>query len=78
MGNTFIPSMLTDKGLDVGIASTVLSIAVTLLAKHPAGMLYIMVNLKVINTLIDEDHQITALVATLKNLAAILFQNVAG
>ena len=28
MSNTFIPSMLTDKGLDVGITSTVLSIAV--------------------------------------------------
>ena len=129
MGNIFIPSMLTDKGLDVGVASTVLSIAVfceaplvlfsyrfmdkipnkilllismsmvciqcavygfnlpmpiiilvTLIAKHPAGMLYIMVNLKVVNTLIDEKQQITALafVATLKNLAAILFQNLAG
>lgn len=129
MGNTFIPSMLTDKGLDVGIASMVLSIAVfceaplvllsyrfmdklsnktllfaamgllcvqcavygfdlpmpfilliTLLAKHPSGMLYIMVNIKVINTLIDEEQQITALafVATIKNLSAILFQNIAG
>ncbi len=129
MGNTFIPAMLTYKGLDVGIASTILSAAVfceaplvllsyrfmdkisnkvllsvsmglvciqcavygfnlpmpfviltTLLAKHPATMLYIMVNLKVINTLIDEKQQITALalVATLKNLAAIVFQNIAG
>ena len=129
MSNVFIPSMLTDKGLDVEIASMVLSVAVfceaplvffanrfmdkianktllltaigllcmqcavyafhlpmpfiilaTLIAKHPAGMLYIMVNLKVINTLIDEKRQITALafVATLKNLAAIVFQNIAG
>lgn len=129
MSNVFIPSMLTDKGLNVGTASMVLSIAVfceaplvffshrfmdkvsnktllfvamglvcmqcavygfnlpmpfiilaTLIAKHPAGMLYIMVNLKVINTLIDEKRQITALafVATLKNLAAIVFQNIAG
>lgn len=41
---------------------------------------YIMVNLKVINTLIHEEQQMTALalVATLKNLSAILFQNVAG
>lgn len=55
-------------------------ILATLIAKHPAGMLYIMVNLKVINTLIDEKQQITALafVATLKNLAAIVFQNIAG
>ena len=125
MSNTFIPSMLTDKGLDVDIASTILSIAVfceaplvllsskfmdkisnkmllliaismvlvqcavygfdlpmifiilvTLMAKHPAGMF----NLKVVNTLIDERQQITALafVATLKNLVAIIFQNIAG
>ena len=129
MSNTFVPSMLTDKGLDVDVTSTILSIAVfceaplvlfsnrfmdkianktlliisismvclqcavygfdlplifivliTFLAKHPSGMLYIMINLKVINTLIDENKQITALayVATLKNLVAIIFQNVAG
>ena len=125
MSNTFVPSMLTDKGLDVDVTSTILSIAVfceaplvlfsnrfmdkianktlliisismvclqcavygfnlplifivliTFLAKHPSGMLYIMINLKVINTLIDENQQITALayVATLKNLVAIIFQ----
>lgn len=129
MSNTFVPSMLTDKGLDVDVTSTILSIAVfceaplvlfsnrfmdkianktlliisismvclqcavygfnlplifivliTFLAKHPSGMLYIMINLKVINTLIDENQQITALayVATLKSLVAIIFQNVAG
>lgn len=129
MSNTFVPSMLTDKGLDVDVTSTILSIAVfceaplvlfsnrfmdkivnktlliisismvclqcavygfnlplifilliTFLAKHPSGMLYIMINLKVINTLIDENQQITALayVAILKNLVAIIFQNVAG
>lgn len=129
VGNTFIPSMLTDKGLNVGIASTILSIAVfceapfvlfshkfmdkvpnkilllislsmvcvqciiyafnlpitfivaiTLMTKHPAGMLYIMINLKVVNTLIGEKQQITALafVATLKNLVSIIFQNIAG
>lgn len=129
MGNTFIPSMLTEKGLDVGIASTILSVAVvceaplvlfsyrfmdkaanktlllismgmvwvqcavygfdlpvpfiilaTLMAKHPAAMLYIMVNLKVVNTLISEKQQITALafVATVKNLSSILFQSIAG
>ncbi|WP_308698481.1 MFS transporter [uncultured Thomasclavelia sp.] len=129
MSNTFVPSMLTDKGLDVDVTSTILSIAVfceaplvlfsnrfmdkianktlliisismvclqcavygfnlplifivliTFLAKHPSGMLYIMINLKVINTLIGENQQITALalVATLKNLVVIIFQNVAG
>lgn len=129
MSNVFIPTMLTDMGLDVGIASMVVSIAVfceaplvlfshrfmdkianktllfvamgllcaqcavyafhlpmpivilaTLIAKHSASMLYIMANLKVVNTLVDEQQQITALafVAALKNLAAILFQNIAG
>lgn len=55
-------------------------ILTTLLAKHPATMLYIMINLKVINTLFDEHQQITALafVATLKNLVAIIFLNIAG
>lgn len=129
MSNTFIPAMLTDKGLEVDVTSTVLSLAVfceaplvlfsgrfmdkvsnkilllisvsmvclqcavcgfnlplfftivaTLIAKHQAGMLYIMINLKVINTIIDEDQQITALalVVTLKNFVAIIFQNIAG
>ena len=55
-------------------------LAATLLAKHPAGMLYIMINLKVINTIVDEEQQIEALalVSTLKNLVAIIFQYVAG
>lgn len=129
MSNTFVPTMLTDHGLNVDVASTILSlavfceaplvlfsgkfmdkianktlllisvslvclqcaiygfdlpmiftIAITLIAKHPAGMLYIMINLKVINTIINEKQQITALalVATLKNFVAIIFQNVAG
>ena len=129
MSNTFIPTMLTSKGLDVSLTSTILSLAVfceaplvlfsykfmdklanktlllisigmvlvqcaiygfnlplpfilliTLLTKHPAGMLYIMINLKVINTIIEEQHQIIALalVATLKNLVGIVFQNIAG
>lgn len=43
-------------------------------------MLYIMINLKVVNTIIDDNQQITALalVATLKNLVSIIFQNIAG
>lgn len=43
-------------------------------------MLYIRINLKVINTIIEEQHQIIALalVATLKNLVGIVFQNIAG
>lgn len=129
MGNTYIPSMLVERGMETSSASLVLSLAVfcetpfvlfaskfmdrlsnkvllliscsmvliqcmvygfnlpqnivilaTLLAKHPASMLYIMINLKVINTLFDDHQQITALafVATLKNLVSIVFQNIAG
>lgn len=52
----------------------------TFIAKHPAGMLYIMINLKVINTIVDKEQQIEALalVSTLKNLVAIIFQYAAG
>ncbi len=55
-------------------------IAITLMTKHPASMLYITISLKVVNTLISEKQQITALavVATLKNLVSIIFQNIAG
>ena len=57
-----------------------LKVIATLIAKHPAGMLFIMINLKVINTLIDERQQITALafVQTIRNLTSIIFQNIAG
>lgn len=60
--------------------ATPLKIAVTLLTKHPAGMLFIMINLKVINTLIDDSQQITALafVQTFRNLCSIVTQNMAG
>ena len=36
-------------------------IAITLMTKHPASMLYITISLKVVNTLISEKQQITAL-----------------
>ena len=57
-----------------------LKIFATLIAKHPAGMLFIMINLKIVNTLVDQKNQITALalVQTIKNLASIVFQNMAG
>lgn len=43
-------------------------------------MLFIMINLKVVNTLVPQEHQITALafVQTLRNLSSIIFQNIAG
>ena len=37
-----------------------LQVLVTFLVKHPAGMLFIMINLKVVNTLVDVKYQITA------------------
>lgn len=52
----------------------------TLLFKHPPGMLFVMINLKVVNTLVDEDYQITALalIQTFRNLSSIIFQNLSG
>lgn len=57
-----------------------LKVFVTLVTKHPSGMLFIMINLKVVNTLVPQEHQITALafVQTLRNLSSIVFQNIAG
>lgn len=57
-----------------------LKVFVTLVTKHPSGMLFIMINLKVVNTLVPQEHQITALafVQTLRNLSSIIFQNIAG
>ncbi len=129
MANTYVPAMFINDGMEVGFASTLLSIAVicetplvlfsykfmdkvsnkklliiaytmvciqfavyglnlclplkvaaTFVAKHPAGMLYIMINLKVIHTIVDEHQIITALafVATVKNLVSIFSQNIAG
>ena len=58
----------------------VFQIITTFMAKHTMGMLFIMVNLKVVNTLIAPEHQITALafVATVTNLMSILFQSMGG
>lgn len=129
MSHTYIPAMFINDGMEVGFASTLLSIAVvcetplvlfshkfmdkvsnkkllviaysmvciqfavygfdlclplkvlaTFIAKHPAGMLFIMINLKVVHTIVDEKQIITALafVATIKNLASIISQNIAG
>lgn len=57
-----------------------LQIVVTLLTKHPAGMLFIMINLKIVSSLVSAKQQITALAlaATVKNLASIVLNNVAG
>ncbi|WP_195600485.1 MFS transporter [Longibaculum muris] len=57
-----------------------LQVLVTFLVKHPAGMLFIMINLKVVNTLVDVKYQITALalVQTCRNLSSVVFQNIGG
>ena len=57
-----------------------LKVIITLITKHPSGMLFIMINLKIVSTLVPKEHQITALafVQTLRNLSSIIFQNIAG
>ena len=57
-----------------------LKVTITLITKHPSGMLFIMINLKIVSTLVPKEHQITALafVQTLRNLSSIIFQNIAG
>lgn len=55
-------------------------IALTLLGKHPAGMLLIMANLKVVNTIVGQRQQLTALalVSTAQNLTTVALNPVAG
>lgn len=55
-------------------------VALTLLGKHPAGMLLIMANLKVVNTIVDQRQQLTALalVSTAQNLTTVALNPVAG
>lgn len=57
-----------------------LRIVITLISKHPSGMLFIMINLKVIHTIVEEEQIITAMsfAATMKNLSSIVSQNIAG
>lgn len=57
-----------------------LKVIITLITKHPSGTLFIMINLKIVSTLVPKEHQITALafVQTLRNLSSIIFQNIAG
>ncbi|MCD7950315.1 MAG: MFS transporter [Erysipelotrichaceae bacterium] len=64
-------------GIDIFLP---IKIIITFIVKHPFGMLFIMINLKVVNTLVDPSQQITALAfcATVKNLSSIVFSNIAG
>ena len=56
------------------IPNVMIQIAVTLLTKSIATMAFIMINMKVVATIIDESHQIS----TFKSFSSILFQLIAG
>ncbi|MGT2548510.1 MFS transporter [Streptococcus constellatus] len=64
-------------GLDLGLTSKIL---LTLMSKHATGMLLIMMTLKIVANIVDENYLVTAiaLVQTARNLGTILIQNIAG
>ncbi|MFR7397704.1 MAG: MFS transporter [Streptococcus constellatus] len=64
-------------GLDLGLTSKIL---LTLMSKHATGMLLIMLTLKIVANIVDENYLVTAiaLVQTARNLGTILIQNIAG
>ena len=64
-------------GLDLGLTSKIL---LTLMSKHATGMLLIMVTLKIVANVVDENYLVTAIawVQTARNLGTILIQNIAG
>lgn len=64
-------------GLNLGLAS---KIVLTLASKHVAGMLLIMVTLKIVSTIVDSKYLVTAiaLVQTVRSLGSILVQHFAG
>lgn len=57
-----------------------LKMAITFIAKHPGSMLFVMANIKIVNTIVDEHVQMTALAIaqTVRNLTSILFQYIGG
>ncbi|MCR8967375.1 MFS transporter [Streptococcus zalophi] len=61
-------------------SSIFFKIIVTLLAKHTGSMMFIMVNLKIISSLVDKKIIITALAVaqTMLSLSSIVFQNIIG
>jgi OHS family lactose permease-like MFS transporter len=58
----------------------IIKIIVALLTKSVATMSYIMINMKVIATIVDQYHQMRALalVSTFKSLISIVFQSIGG
>ena len=72
-----LPLQYVIYGLDLGLTSKIL---LTLMSKHATGMLLIMVTLKIVANIVDENYLVTAiaLVQTARNLGTILIQNIAG
>ncbi|MET3557353.1 OHS family lactose permease-like MFS transporter [Streptococcus rupicaprae] len=64
-------------GLDFGLTA---KIGMTLLAKHTSGMLFIMTNMKIVASLVDQRFLITALslVQVARSLGSILTQHLVG
>ncbi|RHM61878.1 MULTISPECIES: MFS transporter [Coprobacillaceae] len=62
------------------IPYVMIQVIVTFLTKSVATMAFIMINMKVIATIIDSQHQISALsiVSTFKSFSSIIFQALAG
>ena len=57
-----------------------IKMAITFIAKHPGSMLFVMANIKIVNTIVDEHVQMTALAIaqTVRNLTSIVFQYIGG
>lgn len=62
------------------IPSVIFKIIITILTKSVATMSFIMINMKVIATIVDNQHQMSALaiVSTFKSFISIAFQAIAG
>ena len=62
------------------IPNVVIQIKMTILTKSVATMAFIMINMKVVATIVDGAHQMSALsiVSTFKSFSSILFQAIAG
>lgn len=64
----------------VFIPSLSIKIIITILTKSLATMSFIMINMKVVATIVSQDHQIKALaiVSTFKSFTSIVFQTISG
>ena len=62
------------------IPNVIIQMIMTFLTKTVTTMAFIMINMKVIATIIDGTHQMSALsiVSTFKNISSIIFKAIAG